>query len=54
MNPGSVGRVVSGPTTPSSAIPRSFLIGVFAGGILIAAVVAVLGFYGYLGAGILP
>ena len=52
MNPGSLRRFVSAPASPSTAIPRSFVVGVFAMGILIAAVVAVLGFYGYLGTGI--
>jgi len=37
---------------PSNPIPRGFLIGVFAVGIILAVAISVLGVYGYLGAGI--
>ncbi|MEM0129336.1 MAG: hypothetical protein QXG65_04150 [Thermoplasmata archaeon] len=38
------------PSPPSSS--RTFVLVAFAAGVVIAAVVATLGFYGYLGAGI--
>ncbi len=48
--------VVVGPvqpqSLPSTGVPRAFLITVFAVGIVVAVVVSVLGFYGYIGAGI--
>lgn len=37
---------------PSTEIPRSFLIGIFAVGIALAVAISVLGIYGYLGSGI--
>jgi nitrate reductase NapE component len=40
------------PAPPSREIPRAFLVTVFAVGIAVAVAVAVLGFYGYIGAGI--
>lgn len=43
---------MSATTQPSAEIPRAFLITVFAIGIAVATAVAVLGFYGYIGAGI--
>lgn len=37
---------------PSTEVPRTFLIGIFAFGVALAVTISVLGIYGYLGAGI--